>query len=166
MTTLHSAEDSLEDLGQFTIQCSLFWALSCRTRASLPRTCAHQPYHLQRTLCPVPTSPKDRGAEVLHLLPTYQNWFYREADFYFIYLLLKRELMKSTRTDTAFLSASWTSLTRKQNEISQHSKGLSDEKLIPKPTGKGKRLERFRSDLLLDLERRCWSPGSAALLCL
>lgn len=112
------------------------------------------------------TSPKDRGAELLHLLPTYQNWFYREADFYFIYLFLKRELMKSTGTGTAFLSASWTSLPRSQNETSQHSKGLWDEKLIPKPTGKGKWFERFGCDLLLKLERRCWSPGSAAILCL
>lgn len=48
----------------------------------------------------------------------------------------------------------------------QHSKGLWDEKLIPKPTGKGKRFERFRCDLLLELERKFWSPGSAAILCL
>lgn len=111
------------------------------------------------------TLPKDRGAELLHLLPTYQNWFYREADFYFS-LFLKRRLMKSTRTDTTFLSASWASLTRNYNEISQHSKGLSDEKFIPKPMRKGKKFGRFISDLVLALGRRCWSPGLAALLCL
>lgn len=72
--------------------------------------------------------------------------------------------MKSTKTDFAFLSVSWTSLARNQNEILQQREGLADEKLIPKPSGKGKRFERFRSDLLLDLERRCWNPGSAALL--
>lgn len=66
--------------------------------------------------------------------------------------------MKSTRTDTAILLASWTSLTRNQNEISQHSKGLSDEKLIPKPTGKGKKFERFRSDLLLAPEKKMLEP--------
>lgn len=111
------------------------------------------------------TLPKDRQAELLHLLPTYQNWFYREADFYFS-SFLKRGLMKSTRTDTTFPSASWASLTRNYNEILQHGKGLSDGKSIPKPTRKGKKFERFISDLLLGLGRRCWSPGSAALLCL
>lgn len=63
--------------------------------------------------------------------------------------------MKSTKTDAASLSASRASLARNLNEISQQGKGLADEKLIPKPSGKGKRLERFRRDLLLDLERSC-----------
>lgn len=144
----------------------LFWALPGRTHASLPRTCAHQPCHLHKTLCQLPgstASPSDGGAELLHLLPT-RNGSAERLIFYFIYLILKRKVVKSIKTDTAFLSASWTSLAKNQDEISQQSKGLADEKLIPKPSGKGKRFERFRSDLLLGLERRCWSPGSAALL--
>lgn len=40
----------------------------------------------------ITTSPKDRGAELLHLLPTYQNWFYREGDFYFILIIFKKRI--------------------------------------------------------------------------
>lgn len=36
----------------------------------------------------VTTSPKDRGPELIHLLPTYQN--YREVDFYFILFIFRK----------------------------------------------------------------------------
>lgn len=159
----HSAEGTPEELAQFTApvlgspwqdtcQSSKNLCSSAMSPAQTPLPAPRQPQLTQwwRSWAPPPA--------------TNQNWFCREVDFYFIYLFLKRKLVKSTKTDTAFLSASWTSLPRNQNEILQQSKELADEKLIPKPSGKGKRFERFRSDLLLDLERRCWSPGSAALL--
>lgn len=165
---LHSTEGLFEDLGQFTIQCSLFWALwqdTCQSSKNvlINHIISKGPSAISQTPPPLPRTEELSSSACY--LPTKASSTKRLI-FILFYLFLRRELMKSTRTDTTFLSASWTSLTRNQNEISQHSKELSDENLIPKPTGKGKKFERFRSDLLLALERRCWGPGSAALLCL
>lgn len=146
----------------------VFWALSSRTHVILPRTCAHQPYNLQRTLCPGPRHHYLTQGERSWTPPpvTYLPKLVLQKGWFLFLFILEKKLMKSTRTDTTFLFASWTSLIRNQNEISQHSKGPSEWKLILKPTGKGKWFERFRSDVLLALKRRCWSPGSAAFLCL